>query len=144
MKQSNIEDFSSILRQLIESTGLSIYEISRATKISYQALNQIRPFAETDLGNAYEEAVKEGKEKAFDEAIDIFARSIVNSATIMAPDRIVLTGDLFASERIRQKLIAACGSYDEAWGQGKVVYSELWDRENYLGPVAICAKYLLF
>lgn len=114
------------------------------TKISYQALNQIRPFAETDLGNAYEEAVKEGKEKAFDEAIDIFARSIVNSATIMAPDRIVLTGDLFASERIRQKLIAACGSYDEAWGQGKVVYSELWDRENYLGPVAICAKYLLF
>ena len=38
MKQSNIEDFSSILRQLIESTGLSIYEISRATKISYQAI----------------------------------------------------------------------------------------------------------
>ena len=48
MKQSNIEDFSSILRQLIESTGLSIYEISRATKISYQAIggycnNRSRP-----------------------------------------------------------------------------------------------------
>ena len=39
MKQSNIEDFSSILRQLIESTGLSIYEISRAAKISCQAMS---------------------------------------------------------------------------------------------------------
>lgn len=38
MKQSNSEDFSSILRYLIESTGLSVYQISVATKISYQSL----------------------------------------------------------------------------------------------------------
>ena len=114
------------------------------TKISYQALNGIRPFAETDLGEAYEAAKKEHNEDAFDDAIDIFARSIVNSATIMAPNRIVLTGDLFQSRVIREKLIEACGSYDASWGQGRVVYSELWDKENYIGPVAICAKHLLF
>lgn len=114
------------------------------TKISYQALNRIRPFSETDLGEAYEAARKEHNEDAFDDAIDIFARSIVNSATIMAPNRIVLTGELFQSRVIREKLIEACGSYDASWGQGRVVYSELGDKENYIGPVAICAKYLLF
>lgn len=114
------------------------------TKISYQALNKIRPFGESDLGEAYEEAKKEGKEKAFDEAIDIFARSVVNSATIMAPNRIVLTGGLFSSQVIRERMVEACGNYDASWGEGRVVYSELSDRENYLGPVAICAKYLLF
>lgn len=114
------------------------------TKISYQALNKIRPFHESGLGVAYEEAKREHREKAFDDAIDIFARSIVNSATIMAPNRIVLTGELFQSRVIREKLIQSCGSYDASWGEGRVVYSELWDRENFIGPVAICTKHLLF
>lgn len=114
------------------------------TKISYQALNKIRPFSQSDLGFAYEAAKREHREKAFDDAIDMFARSIVNSATIMAPNRIVLTGELFQSQVIREQLIQSCGSYDASWGEGRVVYSELWDRENYIGPVAICAKHLLF
>ena len=114
------------------------------TKISYQALNKIHPFSEANLGMAYEEAKREHREKAFDDAIDMFARSIVNSATIMAPNRIVLTGELFQSQVIRDQLIRSCGSYDASWGEGRVVYSELWDRESYIGPVAICTKHLLF
>ena len=34
----NCEAFSDILRNLIKSTGLSLYEISKATKISYANL----------------------------------------------------------------------------------------------------------
>lgn len=114
------------------------------TKISYAALNQIHPFAENEFEKVYVQAVAQHKEKKFDEAIDIFARSIVNSATIMAPNRIVIMGSLFQSKKIREKLIEACGKYDSSWGEGRVVYSELAKLESYIGPVAICAKHILF
>lgn len=112
------------------------------TKISYAALNQIQPFAEGEFGKVYEQAVE--KKKDFDEAIDIFARSIVNSATIMAPNRIVIMGSLFQSKIIREKLIESCGKYDRSWGEGRVVYSDLAKLESYIGPVAVCVKQILF
>lgn len=114
------------------------------TKISYQALHQIVPFEEGEFGKVYESVAEKGGENPFDDAIDIFARSIVNSATIMAPNRIVIMGSLFKAKSVREKLIEACGRYDESWGEGRVVYSELASREGYIGPVAICAKQLLF
>lgn len=114
------------------------------TKISYQALNQIVSFEEGEFGKAYESVAAEGKKNPFDDAIDIFARSIVNSATIMAPNRIVIMGSLFKTKTVRDKLIEACGNYDASWGEGRVVYSGLASREGYIGPVAICAKQLLF
>lgn len=114
------------------------------TKISYQALNKIQPFAEEKFGEIYEKAEREGTAAGFDEANDLFARSIVNSATIMAPNRIILSGSLFRSEIIRKKLIAACGEYDSAWGEGRVIYTGLSDKEEYIGPVALCVKNLLF
>ena len=62
----------------------------------------------------------------------------------MAPNRIVIMGSLFKAKSVREKLIEACGRYDESWGEGRVVYSELASREGYIGPVAICAKQFLF
>ncbi len=114
------------------------------TKISYQALNRILPFEQKKFGEAYVQAKKDKKAQGFDEAIDIFARSIVNSATIMAPNRIIITGSLFLDKEIRDALIQACGSYDASWKDNRVLYSELSDRESYIGPVAICAKQILF
>lgn len=110
------------------------------TIISYQALNKIVPFEQKDFGAVYLEHRAQG----FDEAIDIFARSIVNSATIMAPNRIIITGALFQGAEIREALIQACGRYDATWKEQRVLYSELSDREGYIGPVAICAKQILF
>ena len=82
--------------------------------------------------------------RQFVDALDLFARSIVNSATIMAPNRIILTGSLFESPEVRKALIQACASYDASLGTNRVIYSELAGKENYIGPVAICAKMLLY
>lgn len=78
------------------------------------------------------------------DALDLFARSIVNSATIMAPNRIILTGNLFESPEVRKALIQACASYDASLGQDRIIYSELAQKEHYIGAAAICTKMLLF
>lgn len=71
-----------------------------------------------------------------DEVLDLFARSIVNSATILAPDRVILYGKLFAHAWLREKVVAACAAYDEEWDERHVVYSSLAEKESYIGPVA--------
>jgi predicted NBD/HSP70 family sugar kinase len=114
------------------------------TKVSYQALQRIMPFTEEDFGEAYSESIETGKRQAFDAAIDLFARSIVNSATIMAPNRIILAGALFQSKIIRNRLIETCQQYDPVFGNGRILYSDLALQENYIGPVAACVKEILF
>lgn len=114
------------------------------TKVSYQALCRIEPFEENSFGEIYRKSEGTVKRKEFDHAIDIFARSIINSATIMAPNRIILAGVLFEDGGVREALTKACADYDESWGEGRVLYSALAEREGYIGPVAVCAKQLLF
>ncbi|WP_456109741.1 ROK family protein [Roseburia hominis] len=114
------------------------------TKVSYQALCKIELFEEKEFGEVYRKSKGKPARVAFDEAIDVFARSIINSATIMAPNRIILTGVLFEDESVRYALTTACAGYDESWGEGRVLYSALADRESYIGPAAVCAKQLLF
>lgn len=114
------------------------------TKVSYQALCRIEPFEENSFGEIYRKSEGTAKRKEFGHAIDIFARSIINSATIMAPNRIILAGVLFEDRGVREALTKACADYDESWGEGRVLYSALAEREGYIGPVAVCAKQLLF
>ena len=108
------------------------------TRVSYQALQRIHPFAVADFGKALAQYTE------LSEPLDLFARSIVNSATMIAPDRIVLTGELFADETVRTRLIALCKSYDDSFGEQRILYSPLSNRADYVGAVATCAKHLLF
>lgn len=114
------------------------------TKVSYAALCKIAPFAEDAFGETFCKNLGSSIGRQFVDALDLFARSIVNSATIMAPNRIILTGSLFESPEVRKALIQACASYDASLGPNRVIYSELAGKENYIGPVAICAKMLLY
>ncbi len=114
------------------------------TKVSYAALCKIAPFAEDAFGETFCKNLGSPIGDQFADALDLFARSIVNSATIMAPNRIILTGSLFESPEVRKALIQACASYDASLGTNRVIYSELAGKENYIGPVAICAKMLLY
>lgn len=114
------------------------------TKVSYQALQKIRPFGEADFSRVYEESKADNKQREFDDAIRLFAQSIVNSATIMAPNRIVLAGELFRGENIRRLLIEACESLDASFGNGRILYSELASKESYIGPAAVGVHRILF
>lgn len=106
------------------------------TKISYSALNEIMPFDPENFEENYDKASEDVK-KQIAEAIDLFARSIVNTATIIAPRRIILFGKLFANETLRKKLIDACSAYDPAYGTKRIFHTTLSANEGFIGPAAV-------
>ena len=113
------------------------------TMLSYSALKEISEFDPDDFGSAYSSSSGSVK-KAFDEAIDLFARSIVNAGTIIAPNRIILSGSLFKDEVIRNVLIDCCKKYDSAYNEKRICYTALSSCESYIGPVAVYVSEYVF
>ncbi len=112
------------------------------TKVSVDALNRILPFTPGTFASAYDHADSNVKRR-FDEAIRLFARSIVNAGTVLAPDRIVLAGSLFRSPALRELFRKECAAFDDAYGEDRVVYSSLGSYEPYAGPAAVYLKKIL-
>ncbi len=112
------------------------------TILSYTALSKIINFAPEDFGEALKSAPAASRDKV-ESAIDLFARSIVNTGTIIAPNRIILSGSLFQSSDIRQKLISYCKDYDTSYDEKRIYYTSLSDKESYIGPVAVFMKTLI-
>lgn len=113
------------------------------TRVSYQALSRQFPFAQEEFGDACRKAAAVGKAEVFREAIEMFARAIVNSMTILAPNRVVLCGSLFRDSEIRSRLIEACCRYEPKYNAERILYSELADREKYIGPTAVFVRSVL-
>ena len=106
-------------------------------KVSHRALSRAVPFEADEFGQVYRRAEEEGNSEVFEETISLFARTIVNSMTILAPNRVVLFGSFFRDMIIRDRLIEACERYDSRYNAGRILYSTLADRENIIGPVAV-------
>lgn len=104
------------------------------TKVSINALNKIIPFDKNDFYKAYVVASEKEKEK-FDYAIDVFARSIVNSITLFAPSQVLLSGYLFKDNAIREMVIERCKKYDSQLERYRIIPNSLIDKEDYIGPV---------
>ena len=111
------------------------------TVVSYEALNNICPFNDKPLEEVYLNASKAEK-KQFDEAIDIFGKTILNAITALAPDRIILYGDLFESDTVRRKVIDAVESYDPFFYNPRILHSSLWKKKDYIGPAAAYVQQL--
>lgn len=105
------------------------------TKISYKAMKSKKDFQVDKFGEVY---------KDFLEEIDLFARTLVNSMSILAPNRVVLSGKLFADERVRDELIRCCENYDKKYNKKRILYSPLYDKEDYIGPIATYIEQELF
>ena len=82
-------------------------------------------------------------EKALQEALDLFARSIVNTMTLIAPHRVILSGSLFRSEKMRREIIAKCRQYDPSIGEDRILHTALSDREYTIGAVAVFVRTFL-
>ena len=74
-------------------------------------------------------------------AIEQFSRSIVNSATILAPGGIVLFGRMAQDETLRNALIGGCKIYDPAYDENRIVHTSLFDKEQYIGPAAVYTQH---
>lgn len=105
------------------------------TKISYNAMNEKYAFSIEDFGSVY---------KHFLDEIDLFARSLVNSMSILAPNRVVLSGKLFADENVRKEFIECCKNYDLQYDEKRILYSPLADEEDYIGSIATFVDRLIF
>lgn len=114
------------------------------TRVSYHALQRQENFSQESFGETYSRALTEGRSSFYDEAIDLFARTIVNSTTILAPNRVVLCGRLFKSGRIRRRMIENCREYDERLSPERILYTGLSDCEDYIGPVAAYVQSRIF
>ena len=113
------------------------------TVLSYKELQKTAPFAPENFGEVYSSS-KGTVKKSFDNAIDLFARTIVNTSTILAPNRIVLSGSLFGSAIVRDKLIECCKAYDPAYNENRICYTALSSKESYIGPVAVYIERYLY
>ncbi len=112
------------------------------TLLSYDALSEILNFLPEEFESAYK-AADNNTRKKIDDAIDVFARSIVNTCTIIAPNRIILSGVLFGGEMIRNKLIECCEKYDKSYNSNRIYHTSLSQKESYLGPVAVYVHHYL-
>lgn len=83
-------------------------------------------------------------EQYANETMDRFARAIMNCMTILAPNRVILFGPMFQFQALREQLIADCSYYDENYNASNIIYTELSERENYIGPVALFVGEFLY
>jgi len=71
------------------------------------------------------------------EAVDQFARCIVNAGTILAPDRIVLFGNLASNPVLREAVISSCKAYAPSFDGHRILHTALGGKEHYIGPSAL-------
>lgn len=112
------------------------------TVVSYSALNRVVKFDEGGFAKAYTQADDKQKQ-TIDEAIDMFARSIVNTVTVLAPDRVILCGFMFREPQTRELLLARISEYDPSLSARRILYTELSECEEYIGPVAAYVQRIL-
>ncbi len=79
-----------------------------------------------------------------DHKIDTVALALVNTATILNAERIILFGSLFNYENIKEKLIKQCLRYDPNLKKEMIKASALNRKNAYIGTTAICAKKFFF
>ena len=100
------------------------------TKVSYSALSKIAKFTPDTFGEVL------NKETGLRDALDLFARCVVNAITIVSPNRVILCGSLFQDENVRKSLIKNCKAYDPTIDETRILYTSFGEKENYIGPVA--------
>ncbi len=79
-----------------------------------------------------------------DHKIDLVALALVNTATILNADSIVLFGLLFDNTRIMEKLVTQCIRYNRNFSKSMIQISSLNGKRDYIGCVAMCAKAYFF
>ena len=92
----------------------------------------------------FPERIASEQEPLLMQEIDLFARTLVNAATILLPEKVILYGGLFRYSWLREALVAACSHYDQRFDGNYICYSRLSGREAYIGPVAFFIKEEIF
>ena len=76
--------------------------------------------------------------------IKLAAMALMNTATILNADSIVLFGSVFSDEKIAKDFIQECLSINPLLKEDNIRVSKLNEKVAYIGATAICARRLFF
>lgn len=79
-----------------------------------------------------------------DHKIDLVALVLTNTATILNTNKVIIFGEMFKNQVIVEKLQKQCKRYNANMKFDTISLSKLNNISDYIGTVAICAKYFYF
>ncbi len=74
--------------------------------------------------------------------VDLLARSVCNVITMLAPDKVIVYGKLFEQPALMERFMARCRAIDPRYGEAYITHSELRDKIDYIGPLALVVNSL--
>ena len=77
-------------------------------------------------------------------AIERMARAAVNVMTILAPDCTIVFGSMLEDDQIYSMFMKYCMEYDENYTDEYIRRSDLSDKINYIGGIALIARTYFF
>ena len=63
---------------------------------------------------------------------------------MLTPDHLILYGAMFKLPHFREKFLAACKRYDPAYDEDYIRVSELDEKLEYIGPLAVVTNELFY
>lgn len=67
---------------------------------------------------------------------------MVNTITLLAPDKVIIYGFMFEMDHIQKRFLNFCTYYDSLYDGNYILKSELSDRIASIGPVAAAVNEL--
>lgn len=86
----------------------------------------------------------DGMWRVLDERIEMLADLAGAILTMLAPDRLVVYGNIFGMPQVLQRFRAACRCYDPAYDDKYVAVSEISEKIDYIGPLAMVTNELFY
>lgn len=74
--------------------------------------------------------------------IEEIARITVNTITLLAPDKVIIYGQMFDLPHFQKMFLEVCRTYDPSYTDDYIVKSNLSDRIEYIGPLAVVVNEL--
>lgn len=83
-----------------------------------------------------------GLRNVLDNGIEQLARVAVNTMTLLAPDKVIVYGEMFSHPNVEERFLHFCRHYDAAYNGEYILKSKLSDRIEYIGPLAVTVNEL--
>ena len=80
--------------------------------------------------------------RIIDGDVEMLARSVCHVITMLDPDRVVLYGRLFEQSALMERFLADCKALDPRYDESYIIRSELWDKIDFIGPLALVVNQL--
>lgn len=83
-----------------------------------------------------------GMWKVLDDIIELLARTVVNTITLLAPDKVIIYGHMFDLPGVQERFLRFCKGYDALYHENYILKSDISDRIVYIGPLAVVVNEL--